>query len=61
MAFDGVQGVRFQSLFRIQLISQFVAHGAPISAIAELARAAMLKLHYQLTRHDRSASCCTSA
>ena len=49
MAFDGVQGVQFQSLFRIQLISQFVAHGAPISAIAELARAAMLKLHYHLT------------
>jgi hypothetical protein len=49
MAFDGVQGLQFQSLFRIQLISQFVAHGAPISAIAELARAAMLKLHYHLT------------
>jgi glycosyltransferase 2 family protein len=37
------------SLFRIQLISQFVAHGAPISALADLARAAMLKLRFNLT------------
>jgi uncharacterized membrane protein YbhN (UPF0104 family) len=36
------------SLFRIQLISQFVAHGAPISALADLARAAMLKLRFDL-------------
>ena len=37
-----------RSLFRIQLISQFVAHGAPISALADLARAAMIKLRFNL-------------
>jgi hypothetical protein len=49
MSFDGVHEVHFRSLFRIQPISQFVAHGAPISAIADLARAAMIKLRYHLT------------
>jgi hypothetical protein len=49
MAFDGVAGARFLSLYRIQLISQFVAHGVPISAIADLARAAMVKLRYRLS------------
>src|SRR5262249_908155 len=41
--------VRFRSIYRIQLISLFVAHGAPISAIADLARAAMVNLRYRLT------------
>jgi glycosyltransferase 2 family protein len=36
------------SLFRIQFISQFVAHGAPISGLADLARAAILKLRFDL-------------
>jgi hypothetical protein len=36
-------------MFRIQLVSQFVAHGAPISALADLARAAMLKLRFGVT------------
>jgi glycosyltransferase 2 family protein len=49
MSFDGVPGVRFRSIYRIQLISLFVAHGAPISAIADLARAAMVNLRYRLT------------
>src|ERR1700730_290591 len=31
-AADGLASIKFLSLFRIQLISQFVAHGAPISA-----------------------------
>jgi uncharacterized membrane protein YbhN (UPF0104 family) len=46
---DGIQGVQFRSLFRIQLISQFVANGALIAAFADLARAAMIKLRYHLT------------
>jgi hypothetical protein len=37
------------SLLRIQFISQFVAHGAPISALADLGRAAMLKLRFDFT------------
>jgi hypothetical protein len=37
------------SLLRIQFISQFVAHGAPISAFADLGQAAMLKLRFDLT------------
>src|SRR5262245_13680438 len=49
MSFDGVSDVRFRSIYRIQLISLFVAHGAPISAIADLARAAMVNLRYRLT------------
>jgi glycosyltransferase 2 family protein len=53
MAADGVDNVGFRPLFRIQLISQFVAHGAPISAIADLARAAMVKLRFKL-RSGRS-------
>ena len=49
MSFDGVPNVQFRSVYRIQLISLFVAHGAPISAIADLARAAMVNLRYRLT------------
>jgi uncharacterized membrane protein YbhN (UPF0104 family) len=49
MSFDGVADVQFRSIYRIQLISLFVAHGAPISAIADLARAAMVNLRYHLT------------
>jgi uncharacterized membrane protein YbhN (UPF0104 family) len=49
MRFDNVGGVQFRSILRIQLISQFVAYGTPFSAIADLARAAMLKLRYHLT------------
>jgi uncharacterized membrane protein YbhN (UPF0104 family) len=49
MSFEGVPDVRFRSIYRIQLISMFVAHGAPISAIADLARAAMVNLRYRLT------------
>lgn len=45
----GVEGVGLPSMFRIQLVSQFAAHGAPISALADLARAAMLKLRFGLT------------
>jgi hypothetical protein len=45
---EGVNNVAFRSLFRIQLISLFVGHGAPISAIADLAKAAIVKLRFNL-------------
>jgi uncharacterized membrane protein YbhN (UPF0104 family) len=47
MAAENTQA-KLLSLYRIQLISQFVAHGAPISVLADLARAAMLKLRFDL-------------
>lgn len=47
-AADGVTSARFLPLVRIQLISQFVAHGAPISAISDIAKAAMVKLRFSL-------------
>jgi hypothetical protein len=37
------------SLTRIQLLSLFIAHGAPISALADLAKAAILALRYNLS------------
>jgi hypothetical protein len=46
---DGVAGIGLHSVFRIQLISQFAAYGAPISALADVARAAMLKLRFGIT------------
>jgi uncharacterized membrane protein YbhN (UPF0104 family) len=46
---DGLTSIKFISLFRIQLISQFVAHGAPISALSDIAKAAMLKLRFNLS------------
>lgn len=49
MSSDGIERVQFRSLYRIQLISQFVANGTPITAFADLARAAMIKLRYHLT------------
>lgn len=49
MMATGVEHVGLLSMFRIQLVSQFVAHGAPISALADLARAAMLKLRFGVT------------
>jgi hypothetical protein len=49
MTATGVERVGLLSMFRIQLVSQFAAHGAPISALADLARAAMLKLRFGVT------------
>ncbi len=46
---DGLPSAQFRSLLRIQFISQFVANGAPISALADVAKAAMLKLRFNLT------------
>lgn len=37
------------SLTRIQLLSLFIAHGAPISALADLAKVAILALRYNLS------------
>jgi len=49
MSATGVDRVRLLSMFRIQLVSQFASHGAPISALGDLARAAMLKLRFGVT------------
>lgn len=45
---DGVDQVSVWPLFRIQLVSQFAANGAPISALSDLARAALVKLRFGL-------------
>jgi hypothetical protein len=37
------------SLLRLQLVSQFVAHGAPISALADLAKVAIISFRFNLT------------
>jgi hypothetical protein len=49
MRADGLSRMRLLSVFRIQLISLFAAHGAPISALADVARATMLKLRFGLS------------
>src|SRR6476620_10553798 len=43
MGADGLDHIDFWPLVRIQLVSQFAANGAPISALSDLAKAAMLK------------------
>jgi hypothetical protein len=40
---------RLASLLRLQLVSQFVAHGAPISALADVAKVAILSLRFSLS------------
>ncbi|MGH6824152.1 lysylphosphatidylglycerol synthase transmembrane domain-containing protein [Methyloceanibacter sp.] len=45
---DGLRQVGFRPLFRIQLVSQFAADAAPISALADVAKAAMVKLRFAL-------------
>jgi hypothetical protein len=45
---EGLHSMGYLSLFRIQLISQFIAYGAPISALSDLAKAAMVKLRFNL-------------
>jgi hypothetical protein len=47
-AAEALHSIGYQSLFRIQLISQFIAYGAPISALSDLAKAAMIKLRFSL-------------
>jgi uncharacterized membrane protein YbhN (UPF0104 family) len=44
-----LHSIGYLSLFRIQLISQFIAYGAPISALSDLAKAAMVKLRFNLS------------
>lgn len=48
MSADGLRHVGFWPLFRIQLVSQFAANAAPISALADVAKAAMVKLRFAL-------------
>lgn len=40
---------KLASLLRLQLVSQFVAHGAPISALADVAKVAILSLRFNLS------------
>jgi uncharacterized membrane protein YbhN (UPF0104 family) len=40
--------IGYRSLLRIQLVSQFIAFGAPIAALSDLAKAAMIKLRFDL-------------
>lgn len=47
-AAEALHNVGYLSLLRIQLISQFVAYGAPIAALSDVAKAAMLKLRFNL-------------
>ena len=45
---EALHSTGYRSLVRIQLISQFIAYGAPISALSDLAKAAMIKLRFDL-------------
>jgi hypothetical protein len=45
---ENLSALGYPSLVRIQLISQFVAYGAPISALSDLAKAAMIKIRFSL-------------
>lgn len=48
-AANGLSTIGYLSLFRIQLVSQFIAYGAPISALSDFAKAAMVKLRFNLS------------
>jgi hypothetical protein len=45
---ETLHAIGYRSLFRINLISQFIAYGAPISALSDVAKAAMVKLRFNL-------------
>jgi hypothetical protein len=47
-AAERLHSVGYLPLYRIQLISQFIGYGAPISALSDLAKAAMVKLRFNL-------------
>jgi uncharacterized membrane protein YbhN (UPF0104 family) len=47
-ATEALSNIGYLSLLRIQFISQFIAYGSPISALSDLAKAAMLKLRFDL-------------
>jgi hypothetical protein len=47
-AAEALHAIGYLSLLRIQLISQFIAYGAPIAALSDIAKAAMLKLRFNL-------------
>ncbi len=48
MSADGIASTSLLPLLRIQFISQFMAHGTPISAIADIVRAMMIKLRFDV-------------
>lgn len=47
-AAEALHAVGYLSLLRIQLISQFIGYGAPIAALSDVAKGAMLKLRFNL-------------
>jgi hypothetical protein len=49
MSADGVTSTSLFPLLRIQFISQFMAYGTPISAIADIVRAVMIKLRFDVS------------
>jgi hypothetical protein len=49
MAVSNNAKTNLASLLRLQLVSQFVAHGAPISALADVAKVAILSLRFSLS------------
>ncbi len=46
MLADGLPRPNLPALFRLQLVSQFMAHGAPISGLADAAKVGMLSLRF---------------
>jgi len=46
---DGVPGVNLANLLRLQFVAQFIAHGAPVSALADVAKVAMLSLRFDIS------------
>ncbi len=48
-AAEAHSAISYRSIIRIQFISQFIAYAAPISALADLAKAAMVKLRFDLS------------
>ena len=61
MGAEKLDEVHFWPLMRIQLVSQFVANAAPISALSDLAKAAMIKLRLLSGPDSPSASSYTNA
>jgi glycosyltransferase 2 family protein len=47
-AAEALHAIGYLSLLRIQLVAQFIAYGAPIAALSDVAKAAMLKLRFNL-------------
>jgi hypothetical protein len=46
---DALHSIKYVSILRIQFVSQFIAYVAPISALSDLAKAAMLRLRFDVS------------